>query len=170
MINRYSLADHTVKITLPDDLYMGGTNLGGKVLTIGGPGQNGQDGSFVGSIGVGRTNDMWSTTGDPTGSWVHNKNLDRTGSVTLSIRQVSDDVIRLMMVSNVFEQDSDRNGKGCKIEVFSGADVVARAEDCYITKIPDQNFGETAENQEWAWTAGRVTFPMQTNWPSEKLG
>ena len=170
MINRYSLADHTAKITLPAGLSMGGVDLGGKVITIGGPGQNGQHGSFVGSIAVSRAANMWSTTGDPTGSWVHNKNLDLTGAVTLSIRQVSDDVIRLMMISNIFAADNDRNGKGCKIEVFSGDDIVSRAEDCYIVKVPNQNFGESAENQEWEWTAGYVTFPMPSTWPQESLG
>lgn len=165
MINRYSLADHLVKITLPANLTVGGANIGGTVLSIGGPGNNGQTGSFVGEITVERNTDTWTTEGDPTGSWVHNKSLNRTGSVAMQLRQVSDDVVRLQMLAQVFE-----NGDfpGCKIEVFSGTDTVARAEDCYITRIPSQVFGDSAAMQTWGWTAGRVTFPATTNWPTER--
>ena len=168
MVNRYSLADHTVKITLPENLRVGGVDLGGRVLTSGGPGQNGQDGSFTGSITVRRANPTWNTEGDPTGSWVHNKTLNRTGSVELSLRQVSDDIIRLQMLASIFE--SDQNGtRGCLIEVYSTDKTVAKAEDCYITQVPDQVFGESAENQSWTWTSGRVTFPQTTDWPKERV-
>ena len=166
MINRYSLADHTVKITFPDNLTVGGVNIGGTVLKIGGPGDNNTGGSFTGEITVSRSTDTWSTEGDATGSWVHNKSLNRTGSVSMQIRQISDDVIRLKMLSQVFETG---DFPGCKIEVFSITDTVARAEDCYITKIPDQVYGENAAMQTWNWTAGRVSFPETTRWPTERV-
>lgn len=165
-INRYSLADYTVKITFPDDLMSGVTKIGGKVITIGGPGETGLEGSFIGEIKIERTSDQWTTTGDPTGSWVHNKNLDRTGKVTLNIRQVSDDVVLLSMLSAIYEKD-DRATKGLTITVFAGKTKVATAEDCYIVKIPALSFGATAEERVWDFTAGRITFKETTDWPTE---
>lgn len=166
MINRYSLADHLVKVTLPAGVLVGGTNIGGMVLEFGGPGNNAQTGSFMGEITVERTNDTWTTEGDPTGSWVHNKSLNKTGTVTMQLRQVADDIIRLQMLAQVFE-----NGDfpGCKIEVFAGTDTVARAEDCYIAKVPPQVYGDTAAMQTWSWTAGRISYPCTTTWPTERV-
>lgn len=166
MLNRYSLADHTVRVTLPDNLSMNGNNIGGMVLKFGGPGENGITGSMIGNISVARANDTWRTEGDATGSWVHNKSLDRTGNVTLNIRQVSDDIIRLQMLAQIYEAE---DFPGCKIEVYCGDLVVARAEDCYITRIPEQAFGDTAAMQSWSWTSGRVTFPGTTSWPTETI-
>ena len=166
MINRYSLADHLVKVTLPAGVLVGGTNIGGMVLEFGGPGNNAQTGSFMGEITVGRTNDTSTTERDPTGSWVHNKSLNKTGTVTMQLRQVADDIIRLQMLAQVFE-----NGDfpGCKIEVFAGTDTVARAEDCYIARVPSQVYGDTAAMQTWSWTAGRISYPCTTTWPTERV-
>ena len=144
MINRYSLADHLVKVTLPANVIVGGVNIGGMVLEFGGPGNNKQTGSFAGEISVERSSDTWTTEGDPTGSWVHNKNLNKTGTVSLQLRQVADDVIRLQMLAQVFENN---DFPGCNIEVFNGSDTVARAEDCYISRVPSQVFGDTAAMQ-----------------------
>lgn len=159
MLNRYSLADHTMVLTIPDEL----ESFGGMQLKFGGPGNNGQEGSFVGAVTVERSATTWTTEADPTGSWVHNKTLDRSGSVTLQLRQVSDDVIKLMMLAQIYEK-TDRSIRGCTIVIFAGKDPVARADDCYISKIPAQVFGETAAMQDWGWTAGRVTFPQNTKW------
>lgn len=166
MINRYSLADHLVKVTLPANVIVGGVNIGGMVLEFGGPGNNKQTGSFTGEISVERSSDTWTTEGDPTGSWVHNKNLNKTGTVSLQLRQVADDVIRLQMLAQVFENN---DFPGCNIEVFNGSDTVARAEDCYISRVPSQVFGDTAAMQTWSWTAGRITFPATTVWPTERI-
>lgn len=167
MINRYSLADHLVKVTLPANIQYQGADLGGMVLQFGGPGNNNNNGSFMGSITVARSTNTWSTTGDATGSWVHNKTLDRTGTVSLDLRQVSDDVIRLQMLANIFETQEVQ--EGCRIEVYSGNVTVAVADDCYITKIPNQVYGDSAANQTWEWTSGKVTFPATTSWPKERV-
>ena len=166
MVNRYSLADHTVVVTMPTITNIPGLDsISGKQLYFGGPGQNNLDGSFMGSISVSRANDTWSTEGDSTGSWVHNKNLNRTGSVQMTIRQVSDDIIYLMMIAQMFE--NYHISQGMDIEIFNGDLTVARAEDCYLTKIPDQIYGESAATQDWVWTSGRVTFPQTKSWNSQ---
>lgn len=145
MINRYSLADHIVRIDFGGDL---GT------IEIGGTGNN-HEGSFVGEIRISRNTDMWTTEGDPTGSWVHNKNLDRTGKVDVQVRQVAESVGDFIRCCQWFES---RNGDGATITVTANGETVATARDCYISKIPDQVFGSTAEMQSWSFTAGQVRF------------
>lgn len=162
--NRYSLADHIVVITLPDDnielLERSGLQANAPI-TIGGPGQNGNEGSFVGSIKVSRKEDLWDTQGDATGSWVHNKSLNRTGNVEIDITQVSDDIIKLSMICNAYESIQGAVG-GLTIEVKNAYNLelpsIAVCSDCLINKIPDQNLGEKAEQQNWSFTCGRVQF------------
>lgn len=169
MTHRYSLADYTCKITLPDNLYTNeGVSLAGKVITLGGPGKTGIEGSFVGSIAVSRSADMWSTEGDPTGSWTHTKNLNRTGSVAISLSQISNDIVLLNMIAAIYENDTYQN-TGMSIKVFRNDTIVANCEDCYITRVPSQDFGSTAAMQTWTLTAGRVTFPMTTSWDAENI-
>ena len=82
MIHQYSLADYQLTIGLSDNIarQLGLRDANGNLLTnfsIGGPGEN-NEGSFVGQIVVNRTQDLFTTEGDATGSWVHNKNLNRS--------------------------------------------------------------------------------------------
>ena len=160
MTNRYALSDYTVTVTVPAALISG--RIGDLVLHFGGPGEN-QKGSFMGSITLSRSTATWSTSADATGSWIHNKTLDRTGTVALNIRQVSDDVIRLTMISQAYENDLSGIG-GCTITVSAGDKVVATANDCYITKIPDKEYGNEAAEQTWNWTAGQIIFNESTEW------
>lgn len=155
MINRYSLADHYVQLVFSQN---SPNALAGKQFQIGGAGDNNQPGSFVGSITFARENDGWTTEADATGSWVHNQSLARHGTVTISIRQVSDDILRLMTIMNLYEQDVSSELVGCTISVYNtNEDELMVAKDCYISKMPDQVYGETAANQDWSFVAGRIT-------------
>lgn len=160
--NRYALSDYILTIKLPDNNQelLEKSGLSTTQFSIGGPGQNGLDGSFIGSITVKRNGSVWSTEGDATGSWVHSKNLNRTGQVNLDINQVSDDVLRLAMLCNAYESIQDAV-PGLSIIITSAADVnnkVATCTDCYITEIPDHKFGEKAADYSWTFTCGRVMF------------
>lgn len=161
MINRYSLADHRVVVTLPENFYIGSVNVGGKQIVFGGAGETGMEGSFMGQISITRNSEMFTTTGDVTGSWVHNKSLDRTGTVELQIRQISDDVVKLRMICMALEE-AETQSDGILIEVYNNDDLVEKAEDCVIQKQVDDVLGESADNQTWTWLAGRVTFPQTT--------
>lgn len=144
MINRYSLADYTMAVDIP----------GRDTLTFGGPGEN-QLGSFIGQIAVSRNAEMWTTEGDVTGSWVHNKSLNKTGTISMQIRQISDDVIRLFDIARTYE-NSDSSEIGATITISRGTDTVLVGNDCYLTKMPDQVFGDAAEMQTWVWTCGQI--------------
>ena len=169
MTNRYSLADYIVTIKLPgaDSLPIDYQNLANKEIKIGGPGESaGGIGSFLGQISISRSNDQWSTESDNTGSWVHNQNLSKVGTVELNIRQVSDNVIRLIQLCNIY--NSTRVKGGLTITVTPAANdattTYAECVDYYPVKIPDQDFGATAAEQSWSFTCGMVNFPVTTNW------
>lgn len=169
MTNRYSLADYIVTIKLPsaNALPSEYANLANKEIKIGGPGESiGSIGSFIGQISITRSNNQWDTNGDVTGSWVHNQNLSKVGTVEIQINQVSDNVIRLIQLCNIYNTTSIREGLSITVTPATGESTTTYADcvDCYPTKIPNQVFGSTAANQTWSFTCGMVNFPVTTNW------
>lgn len=165
MIHVYSLADHQLTIGIPERVARE-ANLrdeNGNYLQfyqIGGPGENGE-GSFVGEIGVERNVELWTTEGDNTGSWVHNKNLNRTGRIRITIKQISDQVIDLIHLCQIYESISD-NQAGLTLTINTNASdetmPIATGNDCYIVKMPDIPFGNEAANLEWIFTCGQVIY------------
>lgn len=155
MINRYSLADYTMAVKVPTAV------IGGEIesLKFGGTGNN-QSGSFIGQITVTRNVDTWSTEGDATGSWVHNKSLNKTGTVSLQIRQISDDIIKLITLARLYENSDPE--EGCLITIYRGDKIIETCTDCYLTKVPDQVMGDTAEMQTWQWTCGKIEYNEST--------
>ena len=164
MTNRYSLADYIVTIKVPEDTRIDEA-IRGKSFTIGGPGVAPEGkGSFLGQISVERNVNAWDTEGDRTGSWVHNKNNDKTGHCQIDIRQVSDDVIRLSQMSSVYEKIQE-HVPGVTITITNsyennsaGSNIAATCNDCYIEKQPQLILGETAQAQQWIFTCGQVFF------------
>lgn len=158
--NRYGLADYELTVNFPSNAnFVSSLGLDGTMITIGGPGQNGYEGSYVGSITVTRKNDLWQTDDDPTGSWVHSKNLGRSGEVEVDITQVSDQIVTLAYLCMAYESVQESiDGLTLEIKNSMSGLTVAKCYDCLIKKIPDQKFGETAERQTWVFTCGRVMF------------
>ena len=172
MINRYALSDYTIKISFPTGSSAGGglvANYAGKVITLGGPGENGLTGSFLGEAVVERSEDTWSTQGDATGSWVHSKSLNRTGTVTVNLRLVSDDTIKLNMLCNIYEQD-DYNTKGLSIQIYKNSTLVVDCIDCYCQRLPRMPLQDEAQNLEYTFTCGLINFKETTSWGSESVG
>lgn len=165
MIHTYSLADYQLTIGLSDSIAakLGLRDQFGNLLTnfsIGGPGENGE-GSFVGQISVQRSRELFSTTGDPTGSWVHDKNLDRTGTISIDITQISDDVITLVQLCQIFESvQSSMPGLELTINsvASSAGNTMVTGRDCYIQKLPDLTLGETAGRLTWSFTCGQIVY------------
>lgn len=154
--NTYSLADYTVTFEIPA---IG--SLPAETLSIGGPGDNGE-GSFLGGISVSRANNLFDTESDPTGSWVHNKSLAKNGTVTLNLRQVSNNVIKLMLVCNAFESVQGRS-EGIHITISPAnpdgtKSTLVDCISCFIQKIPDQIFAAAAAEQPWVFTCGQIKF------------
>lgn len=157
-VSRYSLADHIVTIVGV------APGIGGQIkIQIGGPGENGE-GSCVGEIKVTRNADLWSTEADPTGSWVHNRNMDKSGRIDINIRQVSDNVIRLIKLCSCYENIT-ADAPGLTITVSNAMNSTSNpqvtsvdAEDCFPVKVSDQVYGNVAAEQPWSFTCGRILF------------
>lgn len=145
---RYSLSDYKLSITLPAAF---STAIGLEKFSIGG------EGSYLGSIAVSQTNDTFTTEADSTGSWYHNKNLARNGTVTIEINQLADSIVRLKRVFNLYFNVDDYDGMTMVLTDRQN-NVVSTMEDCFIQKPADQTFGETAATQSWVLTCGRITF------------
>lgn len=152
-MSRYSLADYILSISFPED-FASLVGLLQTTIEIGG------EGSYLESMTVSLDNAMWSTEGDSTGSWVHNKNLSRTGKVSISLNQLSTKVAKFKEICKLY-YSTNESFSGAEITlrpVNSSDDVIVRCKDCYFTKIPDQNYQPTAQNQNWELTCGQITF------------
>ena len=164
MIHQYSLADYQLTIgwkSIAQILNL--RDAEGNLLTnfsIGGPGENGE-GSFVGQINVSRSKDLFTTTGDNTGSWVHDKNLDKTGTISIDITQISDDVITLVQLCQIFEAIQS-NVPGLELSINSTASGVSNTmvtgKDCLIRKLPDIPLAENAGRLSWVFTCGQIIY------------
>lgn len=143
---RYSLANYILSIE-PNDAtikQMFGT------IAIGG------EGSTTGSISLTPNETMYKTTGYATGGWVHDKSLNRTGVASITLNQLSKAVSKFIQMCKVFYAD-DYDGFTLSLSDING-NKVATCIDCYISKIPAQEFGATAADQTWDWTCGQINF------------
>lgn len=149
---RYSLATYILSIKLPQEFASQVGLAEDSVISVGG------EGSYLDSFGFSYDNDLFTTRGDTTGSWVHDKNLSRTGTCTISIHQLSDKVALFKQLMNLYYQSTnDYDGLHLILEDSLGRKIVD-CEDCYFSKMPDQNFGRESENQSWSLTCGRITM------------
>lgn len=149
---RYSLANYTLAITLPSELATILGLTGSESLVVGG------EGSYLDTFVVELDNDMFSTKGDATGSWVHDKNLSRVGKAEISLNQLSDRVAKFKKIVNIYYQSgTDYDGVNLSL-VDNQSNEIANCVDCYFTKIPRQEFSQESGNQTWSLTCGQITF------------
>lgn len=143
---KYSLANYILSIDSNDNeiKQMFGT------ISIGG------EGSYLGSISLSIENPIWNTTGYATGAWVHNKNLDKHGTATLNLNQLSDAVSRFIQLAKLY-YSGDYNGFTLSLSDIGG-NRIATCVDCYIREIPDQTFESQAGNQNWVFTCGQINY------------
>ena len=165
MIHQYSLADYQLTIGLSDNVarLLNLRDQYGNLLTnftIGGPGEN-NEGSFVGQIVVTRNQELFTTTGDATGSWVHDKNLNRTGTITVDITQIADSIITLVQLCQIFES-IQTNMPGLELTINSVASststTMVTGRDCYIAKLPDLPLADQAGRMSWVFTCGQIIY------------
>lgn len=143
---KYSLANYILSIE-PNDAQI--KQIFG-VTTIGG------EGSSVDSITLSNLTNIYDTTGYATGGWVHNKSLDRHGTATISINQLSDRVTRFIQLAKL-SLSGDYDGFTLSLTDIEG-NKIATCVDCYIQNIPEQAFASTAANQTWTFTCGQINY------------
>lgn len=146
---KYSLAKYIATISIPTAL---AALFGLNSISIGG------SGSYTDSITINFNDDMWKVEGDVTGSYVFNKSNNKTGSIELSLNQVSDRVRQLITLCNIYKS-SDQIEEGLTIEVRStDGTMIATCNDCMPQRIPSQVMGATAANQTWTFLSGEITI------------
>lgn len=147
----YDLTQYSLSI-VPDDPEL--TQL---VSVIGGMVVTSANGNGVDKIEVSLNTDQWSTKGYANGAWEHNKSYDRTGSASVSLSQLSEAISRFSKFCNLW-YSGNYNGMTLSVTNNATGACVCICYDCYITKIPNQVFGESAGTQEWSFTCGFVDF------------
>lgn len=151
MALKYSLANYYITISSDDSelqrIFIGQD---GETISIGG------QGNCIGDISISRDKDMYSIDSYNTGGYVFNKNLDASGSVSISINQLSDVVSKFKELCNILY-----NGdyEPLTISVYdSYVEPVAECRDCYPKKIPEQSFKNESEDQTWEFLVGQIIF------------
>jgi len=149
----YSLSRYKLSITYPDSLAAElSQNFGANgSITIGG------EGSYLESFSFSQTNNTWSVDGDNTGSYVFNKNLDRTGTAQLTLNQMSNQVIMFKNLAKYYYTNNLEEGLTLTLTKFDNDnEVIVTCTDCFITKIPDQQFQNEAQTQTWEFVVGII--------------
>jgi len=148
---KYCLADYLLAIKLPEEF-----------ATLVGLGNNqnlviGGEGSYLDSITLEYNQDMVSTRGDYTGSWVHEINLNRTGKASITIHQMSDKVAKFKTIVNLFY--SHDFTEGCQLSLQDSlGNEIASGQDALFIKIPNQEIKTESDYQTWELTIGKLTF------------
>ena len=148
----YSLSDYILSVVVPESLYdvYGSDNK----ISIGG------DKSYNGVININLPTATWTTKGDATGSFYHEKNKSRVGTVTVSIAQVSDNVLRLIRLFNAyFSTDSSVQGLTMTLNraVGNNQETIENMNSCMLN-LPDIAYREEVSNQDWVFTCGEIIF------------
>lgn len=143
----YSLANYKLTLTSSDPVVI---QTFGESVSIGGQGKK------VGSISIKQDNGPFSLKSYPTGGYYYDKSLDRSGSITIDLSQLAEEVAKFKTLINLYysgEYD------GFTIVLTNNENIkVAECIDCLPTDIPQQSFGESARDQSWTFATGQITF------------
>lgn len=119
----------------------------------------GGSGSMMDSITISRPTEVYTTEGDPTGGYVHNKSLNKTGTVSLTLNQLSKQISTLTTLLGIYTNADVEKGFNMTLRDSQGNDV-ARCIDCLPQGYPEQVYGNTATTQTWVITCGEIDFLM----------
>lgn len=153
----YSLADYILTIEADDPSVRAILSANGKI-------QIGGDGQYNGGVTVQLATDQVTTAADATGAWVHSMKYDRHGTIDVKLRQISDEVIRFIRICKLYYGSSTTNGSDIRsgltltLSKTTDSSFIITGEDCFIQKIPNQDFQADAGEQTWTFTCGRIGF------------
>ena len=149
---QYSLANYKLTVKIPDSLASSLMVNERNEITIGG------QGSYLSSITISHNANLWSLKGDSTGSYVYNKNLDRTGQVDVSLNMLASQVSQFKILCDLYYM-SETDYDGLTLTVTSNdGKLVVTCYDCLLQKIPDQEFQSEAQDQTWTFLCGKVSY------------
>lgn len=119
--------------------------------------QIGGQGSMLDSITLSRNENLYETVGDPTGGYVHNKNLNKTGTIALSLSQLSANVGKFITLVNIYARTDITDGLTITL-VDTEGNIIATCTDCFPQGVPEQTFAGSAGTQNWQFTCGKIDF------------
>lgn len=150
-MKRYCLASYILTAEIPNDIGFGiqSVSIGGNI---------GGEGSYLNSVTIHMEKEMFTTQADDTGSWVHVKSLNRSGTIEVSIKQVSDKIAIFKALVNAYANlNFEADGMTLTLRDALG-NTICVANDCLLQKIPDQAFASEPDNQSWTFTCGQIIF------------
>lgn len=144
---RYSLVDYVLTIAIPKNLR---SALGLTTISVGG------EGSYLDNFMISSRENAWETIGDTTGSWVHAKSYNRTGTASLTLNMLSTQVSQLTTLFNLYFTSSAVD-EGVEITLSDAtSNTVVTCIDCYVQRVPDLNIQSTAGSRTWQFTCGKI--------------
>lgn len=154
---RYSLSDYKLSIKLPSSLAEKfGIDSG--VINVGG------EGSYLESMNVNVNGTLWTTEAMPNGDYIHTKNLDRSGTVSVTLSMISDISDKFRKICSIYYTISSSESslsdieEGLTLTLQNGDNNIITCESCYLTGIPRHNFQASAQTLTWDFTCGKVVF------------
>lgn len=168
---RYSLAQVSVGITFPHQT---------TAHRFGGQGE------MIGSITVSRKNDRFSAEGDATGGFVVNESLDKTGTLTISIKQFAPLVSTLTNLFNMYDDGfsydavevsgnteeeeiaidtlsmEDTMRDTTSIDLYYMGKLIVSCKGCYLN-MPELPLEEENGTRDFTFECGEINFSMLDN-------
>ena len=131
---RYSLANYILSIKPNDSAF---SSFGS--ITVGG------EGNYNDSITISMDTNTFTTSGFATGAWVHTKNLSKTGTASVSISQVSDQVAKFIQFAKLF-YSGDYEGFTVSLTTNDGTPI-AYATTAILRKSPTRALAKLPEHR-----------------------
>lgn len=142
----YSLANYKVAISINDSILK---TAFGDVLTVGG------NGSQLESMSVDFNASIFSKQTYSTGGYVFDKSYDRSGSLSITLNQLSEEVGKFKNLINMYYA-GDYETLSIVLTNNENEKVIEMI-DCLPSKIPTQQFQSSAQTQTWGFEVGRIT-------------
>lgn len=144
---KYSLLDYVLTISLPTKLR---TALGITTISVGG------EGSYLDNFTFAMATNTWAVKGDATGSWIHEKSNDRTGTASITLNMMSPQIMVLTRLFNTYFT-ADNVAEGVTITLSDAAsNTVVTCNDCFVQKLPDLTIKASPDTREWNFVCGQI--------------
>lgn len=126
----------------------------------------GGQGAMIGSISVERSNDRFSLDADATGGVVVNETLDKSGTVTINIKQFASLVSTLTNLFNKYDTNdssgygpNSSNGGALDIVISYNSKLVAQAKGCFLN-MPELTFEEESGDRDFSFISCEVDYEI----------
>ena len=143
----YSLANYKMTITSSDVNLI---SVFGASMTIGG------NGSQVGNFSVSLNDSIHKKQTYATGGYVFSKSYDRSGTISVSLNQLSDEVGKFKNLVKLYYGGD--YGTLTIVLTNNENEKVVECIDCLPKEIPTQSFGSDASSQNWSFEVGKITI------------